>query len=113
MIIPNKSSLWPSTPRNETWERSGSLRPASPPTSPARTATPQSKEIKAAVKANFVNLKLWDQAFLSQVRIEHPPFNSWPDSGRKIVCGKPAFHTNFRHTLSSTRCHQPLNEYSG
>src|SRR6267378_487801 len=73
ITMPKSRSLWPSMPRKETWERSGSFKLASPPASSARAEEAPSKERVAAVAANLANLQLnlqvRDQAFASHVSI--------------------------------------------
>src|ERR1700719_4188686 len=80
--IPIISSRWPSNPRNETEERSGSFRPASPPTSGdgwARAAEPEAMTMvrRPAAAAAFVWAKRHPRntRSASQVRIENPPLN--------------------------------------
>src|SRR2546427_915168 len=73
MTIPKSKSLWPSIPRNVTWDRSGSFKPASPPASWARAEAAVSSVKTAAATPNLVSLELRDRAFASQVRIRNPP----------------------------------------
>src|SRR6267154_4293404 len=72
---PKRRSLWPLTPRNETFERSGSLRLASPPASwdSASAAEPLTNNSPMAAMALFRALQPCDQALLSQVCIDDPP----------------------------------------
>src|SRR5256885_8308758 len=72
---PKRRSLWPLTPRNETLERSGSLRLASPPASwdSASAAAPLTNNSPMAAMALFRALQPCDQALLSQVCIDDPP----------------------------------------
>src|ERR1700693_4131446 len=97
MTIPKSKSLWPSIPRNVTWDRSGSFKPASPPASWARAEAAVSSVKTAAATLNLVSLQLRDQAFASQVRIRNPPcINRF--YGARISALSP-----FRHTLSTKR----------
>src|SRR5256885_4116612 len=68
--IPNKSSLCPSTPRNVTCERSGSLRLASPPTSPAwaKAADARLSTANAGVRI-LANRHALDATLASQKRM--------------------------------------------
>src|SRR5580693_4737407 len=68
--MPKSSSLCPSIPRNETCERSGTFRAASPPASCADVAAPVSRAKKAAAELHLANLHPKDQALASQVRIK-------------------------------------------
>src|ERR1700676_668224 len=75
--IPIVSSLRPSMPRNETWERSGSFRPASPPAVSgadwARTAVPLNNIRAAQPAPAFANRPRSGRTPASQVRISDPP----------------------------------------
>src|SRR6202171_4373570 len=75
--IPIVSSLWPSMPRNETWERSGSFRPASPPAvfgvDWARTAVPLNNIRAAQTAPAFANRPRSGRTPARQVRISDPP----------------------------------------
>src|SRR5229473_3874334 len=108
ITMPKSRSLWPLTPRKETWERSGSFKLASPPASSARAEAAPSKDRAAAVAANLanlqVNLQVRDQAFASQVSI---PKSSVDHS---FKWHSKAFHratacrdSQFRHTFSAKR----------
>src|SRR5256885_4923891 len=70
-----RRSLWPLTPRNETLERSGSLRLASPPASwdSASAAEPLTNNSPTAAMALCRALQRCDQALRSQVCIDDPP----------------------------------------
>src|SRR5579871_5779362 len=68
--MPKSSSLCPSIPRNETCERSGTFRAASPPASCAAVAAPVRRARKAAAELHLANLHPKDQALASQVRIK-------------------------------------------
>src|SRR5271170_1138069 len=76
-IIPIISSLCPSMPRKETEERSGSFRPASPPTSEAGWA--KAADAAKVTKAATAVARFWakqhprDTRSASQVRIGNPP----------------------------------------
>src|SRR5713101_1693598 len=82
--MPKSSNLCPSTPRNWTWERSGSFRLASPPASSAGCASVEtalrSTRAAAATPAP-VNLyfrtmqRHKNRALASQVLINHPPYH--------------------------------------
>src|SRR5579863_2249884 len=98
--IPKRSSLCPSIPRNETEERSGSFRLASPPTSSlacaANDCAAVNMENVAATAENFAIRHASDRALVSQVRIDTPPVISTKDGGELRVAAK-------RHTTLSER----------
>src|SRR5579862_5835848 len=77
--IPIMSSLWPSTPRNETEERSGSFRLASPPASEEGCANAEALKVMteriAATVVTPCRVKRHprDTRSASQVRIGNPP----------------------------------------
>src|SRR6266436_8162747 len=75
--IPIVSSLWPSMPRNEICERSGSFRPASPPTVSgadwARAAVPFNNIRAAHTAPALVNRLRSERTPASQVDISDPP----------------------------------------
>src|SRR6266403_1984986 len=100
ITMPKSRSLWPSMPRKETWERSGSFKLASPPASSARAEAAPSKDRAAAVAPNLANLQLNDQAFASQISIQNPPQIIQMASHRAIVCRE----SRLRHTFSARRC---------
>src|SRR5579863_4621042 len=114
--MPKKSNLWPSTPRKETVERSGSVRFASPPPSGAALARAEavlnSVTTAAATKAftnlNFsVNRPHKDQALASQVLINNPPFNCRPPVRRcRLKIGSQRNESPgdcFLHTIPAER----------
>src|SRR5712671_4072405 len=74
---PIVSSLWPSMPRNEICERSGSFKPASPPTVSgadwARAAVPFNNIRAAHTAPALVNRLRSEHAPASQVDISDPP----------------------------------------
>src|SRR5438445_13432924 len=75
--IPIVSSLWPSMPRNEFCERSGSFRPASPPTVSgadcARAAVPFNNIRAAHTAPALANRLRSEPTPASQVDISDPP----------------------------------------
>src|SRR5579864_4991101 len=96
--IPTMSNLWPSMPRNETEERSGSFRPASPPASGAgwAKAADAPRMTTARIDATVV-ARVWatrhprDATLASQVRIGKPPLieNDYKDDyGFRSSTGK-------------------------
>src|SRR6266480_1099851 len=100
--MPKSSSVWPSMPRNLTCERSGSFKLASPPASSARAeAAARSATVTAA--PNLVNLKHWDQAFVSQVRMQNPPLIA-KFAERFDLCERFSKPGSFQHTSSAKRC---------
>src|SRR5207248_10779892 len=99
MTMPKSRSLWPSIPRKETWERSGSLRLASPPASSAR-AEPAPSKVRTATAPNLVNLQLRNQAFASQVSIHDPPLIIHSKGDHKTSA---PYYRRFRHTFSPER----------
>src|ERR1700752_1203744 len=75
--MPNSSSLWPSTPRKLTCERSGSLRLASPPASSldwAGALKAVTRLTAPAAAPNFAIRHAEDRALLSQVRMKTAPW---------------------------------------
>src|SRR6266436_7174304 len=105
ITMPKSRSLWPSMPRKETRERSGSFKLASPPASSASVDAVPSKEREAAAAPNFANLLLNDQAFASQVSIPKSSVDHsfrWHSKAfrRATACRD----TRFQHTLSARRC---------
>src|SRR6266436_3218410 len=94
--IPRSKSLWPSMPRNVTWDKSGSFKLASPPASSARADAALRSVSTAAVTPNLMNLQPLKQALASRTLIHFPP--SLIRSPRK------SFQQNrFRHTCSTER----------
>src|SRR5580658_5210706 len=72
--IPIISSLWPSMPRNDTEDRSGSFRPASPPASGADwAAAADAPRVTNASTATDRPRAKRDTRLASQVRIASPP----------------------------------------
>src|SRR5580704_2183350 len=90
--MPKRSNLCPSMPRNETEDRAGSLRLASPPTScvacAAKDCTAVSNDNIAATTPNFAIRHASDRALVSQVRIDTPPVIGTKDVGELISSGR-------------------------
>src|SRR5258708_12672307 len=112
ITMPKSRSLWPSMPRKETWERSGSFKLGSAAGSSGRAETAPSKERGAAVAANLanlqVNLQVRDQAFASQVSIPKSSADhsfKWHSNGHSngIHRAVASRGSRFRHTFSAER----------
>ncbi len=73
IAIPRSKSLWPSMPRNVTWDKSGSFRLASPPASSARADAALRSVSTAAAAPNLMNLSPRDHALASHTLIHFPP----------------------------------------
>src|SRR5260221_10459308 len=100
ITMPKSSSLWPSIPRKETLERSGSFRLASPPASSARAEAAPSSVSTAPAAPNLANLQLRDQAFASQVSIQNPPLVNRSQAFTRQWLPRG---NGFRHTFSAER----------
>src|SRR5467141_676075 len=129
--IPIVSSLWPSMPRNEICERSGSLRPASPPTVSgadwARAAVPFNNIRAAHTALALVNRLRSERAPASQVDISDPPSRILnPANSRSFdlaLPGKhqlPAHHFALEFVLQGVEwntdricCRLPLQDWIG
>src|ERR1700743_408389 len=90
--MPKSSSLCPSIPRNETEDRSGSFKPASPPVSSVACAANDCAAVNSdnivATAPNFAIRHASDRALVSQVRIDTPPVIGTKDVGELISSGR-------------------------
>src|SRR5215510_6453255 len=89
---PKSKSLWPFTPRKSTFERSGSLKFASPPPSRVSAIAALAPTNKNPAPARILRREPQpsDQALLSQVCIYDPPDDSFWAHRTGIVARVPA-----------------------